>query len=159
MLHERFTVGEEYTRSDISEIVEYPIDSKYPTGIEVIPGPIGSPQGVILLVTLDKTTIQEDYDYYDYFFMGGKRFRWESQRRHGKDAPVLEILKTGSVESMLFCRVTQYAAPNVTRPHTYCGRVRWLNSFEEHPVKVDFTCLDYVASPQGSLAELYSWER
>jgi len=59
---------------------------------------------------------------------------------------------------MLFCRLTQLTGPNITRPHTYCGRLKWLKAFEQNPVKVDFACLDYVASPQGSLADLYSWE-
>jgi hypothetical protein len=155
MYHERFIVGGEYKRADIAKLAEYPLDDKYPEGIEIITEGKTLSKAAILLVTLDKNTI--DADYNDYFNMRGERFRWESQNRDNRDSPRLKLIKDG-LETLLFCRLTQFIRPNITRPHTYCGRLKWLKAFDEHPVKIDFRCLDHVANPQNSLADLYSWE-
>lgn len=153
--HERFIVGGEYKRTDIARLTGYAIDTKYAEGIEIIPEAKISTEAAILPVTLDKSTIDQDYN--DQLYLNGKRFRWDSQNRDDRSSPRLKLIE-GGLETLLFCRLSQFIRSNITRPHTYCGRLKWLKAFDKHPVKVDFSCLDHVANPQGSLAELYSWE-
>jgi hypothetical protein len=149
MYHQKFEVGSEYTRKQVADVVGDPRIASWPKaqGLAYLPGT------TILFVTLDKRDM--DVDYNDYFI--GNLFRWETQTGQSRESPEIVAIQNGIVETILFCRISKMVRGK-TRPHTYCGRLKWRNAFDKHPAKVNFLSLDYVEAAKGSLAEIYAWQ-
>jgi hypothetical protein len=102
------------------------------TGFVSIPG------HMVLLVTLEKRSMAESFQYADHF-LSPSLFQWQSQNRTtqgGKHGQLLSNHVAEGVEVHLFVRAEKKLRSGNAAPFTYCGPVRFDSWEGERPITV-----------------------
>jgi len=153
MIHNKFNVGELYSRKSIGELIgkDEPTFKTSREGLFYCK----NSKTTILFSNLIK---KGEFLYNDYF--EGDYFHWDSQnQQHINTRRIQEIVKK-EIEVILFCRKTP-KTKGVTQPHVYCGRLEF-NCHEKgtkNPVHIIFNSIDYNDVLNNSnLNEIWGWE-
>tara|TARA_B100000927_G_C16296356_1_gene401625 strand:- start:112 stop:639 length:528 start_codon:yes stop_codon:yes gene_type:complete len=152
--HNKLTVGEKYSKKDLSTLLNQPNISLVREGICHLKNSNSS----LFFVDLEKKGKETRFHFNDFF--EGNYFHWDSQTTQHIDTPKIQEIVKGDLIPHLFVRISQ-KIKSVTQPFTYCGRLTYL-SYEEgtsKPVHMHYLNIDYDAYTQNEdLISIYSWK-
>ena len=150
----KLTVGEKYSKKDLSTLLNQPNISLVREGICHLKNSNSS----LFFVDLEKKGKETRFHFNDFF--EGNYFHWDSQTTQHIDTPKIQEIVKGDLIPHLFVRISQ-KIKSVTQPFTYCGRLTYL-SYEEgtsKPVHMHYLNIDYDAYTQNEdLIGIYSWK-
>jgi superfamily II DNA or RNA helicase/HKD family nuclease len=101
-------------------------------------GIVSIPQGLVLLVTLDKKGKAEDHRYKDVFEAPAS-FQWQSQNqtaRGGKHGALIQGTKHPNREIHMFVRKRSKTGKDKAAPYRYCGMLDFARWEGEKPITV-----------------------
>ena len=150
----KLTVGEKYSKKDLSILLNQPNISQVREGIFHLKNSNSS----LFFVDLEKKGKETRFHFNDFF--EGNYFHWDSQTTQHIDTPKIQEIVKGDLIPHLFVRISQ-KIKWVTQPFIYCGRLTYL-SYEEgtsKPVHMHYLNIDYDADTQNEdLIGIYSWK-
>ncbi|QUM84611.1 DUF3427 domain-containing protein [Moritella sp. 28] len=153
----KFVVGASYTKLDAFKFGGV----RVPNQARDIPGPSRFKNCVVLFVTLDKESKEDQHKYEDMFHLGGIMFNWESQNHNTPKTPHMQMIFNGE-PVVLFARLHE-KIKSKSQPFVYVGQLGYVKysypvDSKDIPVKVVFEVSDFQDPPSNSLADLYHWK-
>jgi len=151
-----FQVGFTYQRKDIDSFLKE-------ASVNLRSGIFAFKNGIVLFVTLDKTSKPKHHKFKDFF--DGKDFYWESQPPNAAfgrpTTPSMSKLLNREVKTFLFARIRP-KLKSQTLPYFYCGEldvVSWDDTAEgERPFGVHFQCTEIGDQPEQGFKDLLTWK-
>lgn len=146
------TIGEKYSKKDLSEIFDNPNISIVREGIYNL-----SDKESFFFVDLEKKGKEERFHFDDFF--QGEYFHWDSQTTQHINSPKIQEIVRGTRTPHLMIRISP-KIKNQTQPFIYCGRLKY-DQYEkgtDRPVHIIFQNIDYQDDTENKeLIEIYSW--
>jgi hypothetical protein len=93
---------------------------------------------IFLLVSLNKQTLSEQFQYEDRF-VSADTFQWVSQNRTKQDSPAGKSIRnheTQGIEVHLFVRRETKTPTGTAAPFTYCGDLQFIDWEGNQPITV-----------------------
>ena len=154
-MFKRLTIGDFYSKGQISSLIEEPNLLDVREGIFYSKN---SPS-TVLFVNLDKSSQKKEHLRFDDFFEG-EFFHWDTQPKQHVDTPRIREIVDGSRSVYLFARIKDKIRGR-TQPYVYCGQME----FSEHesgtrnPAHLVFRNIDYQDETENeNLKALYFWK-
>ncbi len=123
----------EYTRAEIPPLWGHEFSpSRWNQGF------VNLGKDVFLLVSLEKSGLQEAHQYDDRFITP-ELFSWVSQNRHSQEGPAGQMLKehvARDIHVHLFVRATRKTPKGKAAPFTYCGQVAFVDWEGSKPITI-----------------------
>jgi len=152
--YNKLTVGEKYSKKDLSTLLDEPNISLVREGIYNLKNSKSS----LFFVDLEKKGKETRFHFDDFF--EGDFFHWDSQTTQHIESPKIQEIVNGNLIPHLFVRISP-KIKNVTQPFIYCGRLTYL-SYEEgtsKPVHMIYQNIDYDDYTQNEdLIDIYLWK-
>jgi len=132
-------IGEEFKRQDIPGLFGEQFNpGNWHSGHVSLP----SKKAHVLLVTLNKQGHSPDHRYIDRFDSTGRTFYWQSQNSttpaSTRGRELINHMSNG-VSVHLFVRENKMAAPGISGPFRYCGRITYATHFGSAPINFEWT--------------------
>ncbi len=152
MIHRRLTIGQLYSKVELSEVLEKPKLSKVREGVYNF-----SNKETMFFVTLEKDGMEERFHFDDFF--EGDYFHWDSQTVQSITSPKIQEIVNGVRIPHLFVRVRKKVRSRTQR-FVYCGRLKFIESEDgtSYPVHMIYQNIDYIDDTLDErLLEVYNW--
>ena len=151
-----FQIGSTYQRKDIDSFLKE-------SSVNIRSGVFAFENGIVLFVTLDKTSKPKHHKFKDFF--DGKDFYWESQPPNAAfgrpTAPSMSKLLNKEIKTFLFARIKS-KFKSKTLPYFYCGEldvVSWDDKAEgQRPFGVHFQCAEIGNISEPGFKDLLAWK-
>lgn len=152
--HTILTVGENYSKKNLAELLNQPNLAKVREGI----ARCENSSATLFFVDLEKLGKEQRFHFNDFF--QEDFFHWDSQTTQHIDTPTIQQIVKGDLTPHLFVRVVQ-KIKNVTQPFIYCGRLVF-DTYEEgtsKPIHMLFKNIDYDDyTNNDDLIDIYLWK-
>lgn len=153
MSFNRLSIGNSYSKNDLSEIFSNPNIKLIREGIYNV-----NSSESMFFVDLEKKG-KEDRFHFDDFFEEDF-FHWDSQTTQHINTPKIKEIVQGSRIPHLFVRLFP-KVKSTTQPFIYCGRLKYIR-YEEgtsKPVHIIFQNIDYQDNTNNKkLIDIYTWK-
>ena len=174
LIPSELTVGEEFTKTQLSDI----FDSK---DVLSIWGGIGVVKNcMLLLMTLDKSFLAElpndvdamereellvhSYKHLDYFDINEKIFGWDGPIDMNEESDLMKSFIESIYPCLLFARKYYYKnkedrEKNISNEkYVYCGKIKYVKHYESAPLHFISSVEDLQEQPNEKLKELYDFK-
>ena len=152
-LSSKFTVGDFYTKSSLSDLIEEPNLKIVREGLYYCK----KSRSTLLFVDLVKKNKPKKFHFNDKF--EGEYFHWDSQTTQHINSPKIQEIINKEVETHLFCRVNP-KIKSKTQPFIYCGVLEYIEHDEDtsKPVHIIFDSINYDDDTSNEhLLNIYTW--
>ena len=151
--YNKLTVGEKYSKKDLSTLLDQPNISLVREGIYNLKNSKSS----LFFVDLEKKGKETRFHFDDFF--EGDFFHWDSQNKQHINTPGIQKIVKGQTSTHLFVRIHS-KIKNITNEFTYCGRLIY-DSYDpntSNPVHIIFQNEDYDDNTLNDrLIDIYLW--